>query len=305
LNPQSDKKSLMVGQTLGPVRFIPGKNRGRYPYCNSVYIEEAGILIDPASDRRTLTELRDAKLVKEIWLSHWHEDHFRDLDLFEEVPFRISERDLPPLTGIETFLDWYAMANPEYRAFWTTLIKDQFHYRSRTPARFFQDREIIDLGPLTVEVLPTPGHTPGHLAFYFREPKILFMGDYDLTPFGPWYGDLYSDIDQTVASLRRLQAVPARTWLTGHETGLFTQPPGELWDSYEKVIFDRENKLVDLLASPRTLDEIVAAWIVYGRPRDPEAFFEFGERAIMKKHLEWLVKKDRIVQNGEKFQIKN
>jgi hydroxyacylglutathione hydrolase len=305
LNPQSDKKSLMVGQTLGPVRFIPGKNRGRYPYCNSVYIEEAGILIDPASDRRTLTELRDAKLVKEIWLSHWHEDHFRDLDLFEEVPFRISERDLPPLTGIETFLDWYAMTNPEYRAFWTALIKDQFHYRSRTPARFFQDREIIDLGPLTVEVLPTPGHTPGHLAFYFREPKILFMGDYDLTPFGPWYGDLYSDIDQTVASLRRLQAVPARTWLTGHETGLFTQPPGELWDSYEKVIFDRENKLVDLLASPRTLDEIVTAWIVYGRPRDPEAFFEFGERAIMKKHLEWLVKKDRIVQNGEKFQIKN
>jgi hydroxyacylglutathione hydrolase len=305
LNPQSDKKSLMVGQTLGPVRFIPGKNRGRYPYCNSVYIEEAGILIDPASDRRTLTELRDAKLVKEIWLSHWHEDHFRDLDLFEEVPFRISERDLPPLTGIETFLDWYAMTNPEYRAFWTALIKDQFHYRSRTPARFFQDREIIDLGPLTVEVLPTPGHTPGHLAFYFREPKILFMGDYDLTPFGPWYGDLYSDIDQTVASLRHLQAVPARTWLTGHETGLFTQPPGELWDSYEKVIFDRENKLVDLLASPRTLDEIVTAWIVYGRPRDPEAFFEFGERAIMKKHLEWLVKKDRIVQNGEKFQIKN
>jgi hypothetical protein len=49
----------------------------------------------------------------------------------------------------------------------------------------------------------------------------------------------------------------------------------------------------------------VTAWIVYGRPRDPEAFFEFGERAIMKKHLEWLVKKDRIVQNGEKFQIKN
>ena len=24
------------------------------------------------------------------------------------------------------------------------------------------------------------------------------MGDYDLTSFGPWYGDLYSDIDQTI-----------------------------------------------------------------------------------------------------------
>ncbi len=54
------------------------------------------------------------------------------MDLFEDVPFRISERDLPPLTGIETFLDWYAMENPEYRAFWKAMLKDQFHYR--TPA---------------------------------------------------------------------------------------------------------------------------------------------------------------------------
>jgi glyoxylase-like metal-dependent hydrolase (beta-lactamase superfamily II) len=294
----------MNNKPLGPIRVIPGKNRGRYPYCNSVYLEEAGILIDPASDRRSLQALRDSGSVREIWLSHWHEDHFRHLDLFEDLPFRISERDLPPLTGIETFLDWYAMENVEYRSFWAALVEDQFHYRVRTPGGFFQDREIIDLGPLTVEVIPTPGHTPGHLAFYFREAKILFMGDYDLTAFGPWYGDLYSDIDQTIQSLRLLKTVPAVTWLTGHETGVFSEPPARLWDDYEKVIYDREEKLLDLLAAPRTLEEIAAACIVYGRPREPRAFFEFGERAIMKKHLEWLAKKGRIVQdNHERFLI--
>ncbi|MBI5585652.1 MAG: MBL fold metallo-hydrolase [Deltaproteobacteria bacterium] len=295
----------MVGQTLGPLRFIPGKNRGRYPYCNSVYIEEAGILIDPASDRQILSELRDTHAVREIWLSHWHEDHFRHLDLFEDVPFRISERDHPPLTGIETFLDWYAMENPEYRAFWAAMVRDQFHFRARKPAGFFQDREIIDLGSLTVEVVPTPGHTPGHLAFYFRESRILFMGDYDLTPFGPWYGDLLSDIDQTIESIHRLKAIPAEIRLTGHETGLFSGSVEKLWDDYENVIYERNRKLLNLLASPKTLDEVVSAWIVYGRPREPEAFFEFGERAIMKKHLDRLVKKGRIDQNREKFQIKN
>ena len=222
----------MIGQSLGPLQFIHGENRGRYPNCNSVYIEEAGILIDPASDRKALIELRDTRTVNQIWLSHWHEDHFMHLDLFEDVPFRISERDLPPLTGIETFLDWYAMENPEYRAFWAAMIQDQFHYRPRQPARFFKDREVIDLGSLTVEVIPTPGHTPGHLAFYFQEPRILFMGDYDLTAFGPWYGDLYSDIDQTIESLQTLKTIPAHTRLTGHETGLFAETPEALWKQY-------------------------------------------------------------------------
>ena len=156
---------------------------------------------------------------------------------------------------------------------------------------------------MTVEVIPTPGHTPGHLAFYFREPKILFMGDYDLTAFGPWYGDLYSDIDQTIESINRLKNIPADTWLTGHETGLFILPPDTLWDDYEKVIYERENKLLDLLSSPKTMDEIVEAWIVYGRPREPKAFFEFGERAIMKKHLERLEKNDRVVQDGKTYSM--
>ncbi len=82
----------MIGQPVGPLRFIPGENRGRYPYCNPVYIEEAGILIDPGSDRKALIKLRDTRPVRQIWLSHWH-----------------------------------------------------------------VDGEIIDLGSLTVEVLPTPG----------------------------------------------------------------------------------------------------------------------------------------------------
>jgi hydroxyacylglutathione hydrolase len=294
----------MIGQSVGPLQFIPGENQGRYPYCNSIYIEEAGILIDPASDRKALTELRDTRGVRQVWLSHWHEDHFMHLDLFDDVPFRISERDLPPLTDIETFLDWYAMENQEYRTFWAAMLRDQFHYQPRQPSRFFQDREIIDLGSLTVEVIPTPGHTPGHLAFYFREPKILFMGDYDLTAFGPWYGDLYSGIDQTVESIHRLKTIPADTWLTGHETGMFTQAPGTLWDSYEKIIYERENKLFNLLATAKTMDEIVEACIVYDRPREPKEFFEFGERALMKKHLERLEKNGQVVHDGKYFQRK-
>ncbi len=33
------------------------------------------------------------------------------------------------------------------------------------------------LGEITVEVIETPGHTPGHVAFYLREQGMLFSGD--------------------------------------------------------------------------------------------------------------------------------
>jgi hypothetical protein len=62
---------------------------------------------------------------------------------------------------------------------------------------------------------------------------------------------------------------------------------------------ERENKLLAFLDEPKTLEEITAAWIIYGRPREPKAFFAFGERVHMIKHLEHLQKR-RIVlsENG-------
>jgi len=44
----------MEEKHFGPVWFIPGENKGKYPFCHSVYIEGECILIDPASDRNRL-----------------------------------------------------------------------------------------------------------------------------------------------------------------------------------------------------------------------------------------------------------
>ena len=109
------------------------------------------------------------------------------------------------------------------------------------------------MGALTVEVIPTPGHTPGHLAFYFREPKVLFLGDYDLTSFGPWYGDRYSNIDETIHSIKHLKKIPAATWLTGHENRILNPPRGPL-GSICRRDYQREDKLLDLLRQPKSMD---------------------------------------------------
>lgn len=294
----------MKETAIGPVRFIPGPNRGKYPHCHSVYIEDDGILIDPASARGRLREIRDREGVREVWLTHWHEDHFMHLDLFEGVPLRIHPADAPPLADMDAFLDAYAIENTTMRNEWAAIVREMFHFQERSPAAVFGENETVRLSSVTVEVISTPGHTPGHLCFFFREPGVLFLGDYDLTPFGPWYGDRDSSISDTVASIERLRRFPATTWLSCHETGLFREAPPALWDAYLEVIRKREKALTAYLKQPRTMDDIIDQWIVYRKPRQPERFYRFLEGAIMGKHLTGLMADGRVEQTGSAFVLR-
>lgn len=291
---------MTQSKQFGPVEFINGKNNGRYPYCNSIYIPDAGVIIDPSSDRNRLEEI--VPEAASVWLSHWHEDHIKYLYLFRDKPLWMHKADEPPLLSIDTFVDWYDIdenENREIADWWRQLLVEQFNFEPRGADRYLEDGEVIDLGSVTVDVIHAPGHSPGNLAFFFREPQVLFLGDNDLTNFGPWYGDRYSDIDQIIESVKRLREVPAKVWLTGHLDGVFETDPGEVWDDYLDVVQQREDKLYELLKHPKTLEEIVQAWIVYKKPREPIAEFELMEKISMKKHADRLIRQGLIqYENG-------
>lgn len=288
---------------FGAIRLIPGGNGGTYPHCNSVWIEEAGVLIDPASDRGRLEELRRLGAVKAVWLSHGHEDHFADLDLFDDCPLWVSREEAPPLESLEGLLDAYGIGEPDHRAYWRRVFEERFHFRPRSPSRFFRDGEVIDLGSETVQVIVTPGHTPGHAAFLFRKTGALFLGDYDLTPFGPWYGDAGSSIEETLRSIERLRGIDASLWIPSHGPGWIDAPPGPLWDRYGEVVHERERKLLLFLSEPRSFREIVRARIVYGKPREPAAFYDYAEGALMGKHLARLGRRG-LVRETDGFYVR-
>lgn len=293
----------MEDRQFGRISFICGENGGRYPFNHSLYIEgdAARVIIDPASNLEKLKRLQKKDGVDMVWLSHWHEDHIRYLYLFEDCPKWISARDFPPLSNVEIFLDWYGLEETPQRDYWKKEMLGTFNFQPQHKARFIEDDEKIDLGNLQVQVIATPGHTPGHLSFFFPAEEILFLGDYDLTSFGPWYGDVASSIEDTIKSIHRLKAIPAKRWITCHDTGLFEENPGDLWGSYENVIYEREARLLEFLGQPRSLQEIAAAWLIYGKPREPRDFFEFNERALMKKHLDYLVRQGRVLRDKDIF----
>jgi glyoxylase-like metal-dependent hydrolase (beta-lactamase superfamily II) len=85
-----------------------------------------------------------------------------------------------------------------------------------------KDGQIISVGNFELKVIHTPGHSPGQCCFHFKEQDVLFLADYDLTRFGPWYGDRDSSIEETIASVHLLRKIPADTWVTSHDAGIFT-----------------------------------------------------------------------------------
>jgi hydroxyacylglutathione hydrolase len=295
----------MMQQTrFGRVVFIPGQNNGRYPFCNSLFVDDkVKAIIDPASDEKVLRNLKEYPGVDAIIHSHFHEDHLTFAYLFQDSELWVPEKEAQAFSSEDVFLDWYGMSG-EFKEEWRKVLRTQFNFRERNPDRVFRHGDILEFGETRAEVVHTPGHTWGHSSFFFPGEELMFLADIDLTKFGPWYGDRVSDIDDLIASVERVKRYPAKIYITGHEQGIIEGSIDELCKRYLAVIDEREDKLRYLLKeSPRTMDEIVDARIVYKTPREPKEFFDFGEYATMKKHLERMMKKGEAVEEGGKYRI--
>ncbi|MBT8371929.1 MAG: MBL fold metallo-hydrolase, partial [Deltaproteobacteria bacterium] len=120
--------------------------------------------------------------------------------------------------------------------------------------RQLRNGECIELGGLTLETIHSPGHTPGHMAFFIPEHDLLFSGDIDLTPFGPFYGHDFADIGDFLSSIEKLKQVKAKIVVTGH-AGPFNGNTGKKFDAYEEVIFSRDRLILEKLTRSRSAED--------------------------------------------------
>jgi hydroxyacylglutathione hydrolase len=77
--------------------------------------------------------------------------------------------------------------------------------------RLLKDGDVLRVGMLGIEVIHTPGHSPGGISLYLSKQGILFSGD---TLFNRSIGrtDLpYGSFDDIMVSLKRLMALPDDT----------------------------------------------------------------------------------------------
>ena len=79
-----------------------------------------------------------------------------------------------------------------------------------------KDSEVWKFGNSSIEVMHIPGHTSGHICFFFRKEKIAFTGD---TLFSLGCGRIFEgDHKQMLSSLNKIKQLPKKTKIyCGHE----------------------------------------------------------------------------------------
>jgi glyoxylase-like metal-dependent hydrolase (beta-lactamase superfamily II) len=271
-----------------------GERGGKYPQGNSLLVRgaEETLILDPSLG--VIPRRAALPRVDRVVNSHCHEDHVAGNYLFPDAACHVHEADLPGLHSLKGFLAIFGYEGP-IGSGWQQALVEQFHYAPRPDATGFRDGHVFELGGgVRVRAVHTPGHTRGHCAFHVEPDDVLYLGDIDLSSFGPYYGDAWSDLEDFERSLVRVRGIEARHYATFHHIGVVDRPTFvERLDRYASVIGDRERRLLSFLSEPRTLEQVAEHRFVYRRT-DPVPFAAPVERRSMSQHIARLVRQGRV-----------
>jgi glyoxylase-like metal-dependent hydrolase (beta-lactamase superfamily II) len=283
---------------LGRCTALVGANGGKYPSGNSLLVtgSEGVVLIDPSI---TVTERGGApEAVDRILVSHAHEDHVAGISVFPDAKVHAHHEDVLGIRSVDGLLQVYGFDDPAYEASFCDMVRRDFTYTERPDAEGFADGDVFDLGAgLQVSVVHLAGHTRGHSGFLVEQEGVFFVGDIDLTGFGPYYGDHWSDLEDFERALARVREFDAKWYVTFHQKGVIEGRTRflEMLDAFTAVIGSREARLLEYLREPHTLDEIAEHGFVY-RPETRPDFARFVERRSMAMHVRRLLRDGGVVE---------
>jgi glyoxylase-like metal-dependent hydrolase (beta-lactamase superfamily II) len=171
---------------------------GTWEVDNNVWLvgdEKQVLVIDAAHDADAIMDAVGDRRVLGIVSTHAHDDHV------SAAP-ALSERTGAPI-----------LLHPDEHVLWRLAHPDL-----PPPENQIADGDVLRVAGTALQVVHTPGHSPGSCCLYAPDMNVLFSGD-TLFQGGPGAtGRSYSDFDQIIVSIRtRLLGLPAETVVnTGH-----------------------------------------------------------------------------------------
>ena len=169
---------------------------GTWDVENNVWIvgdDAEVVIVDAAHNADAILDVVGDRAVAAIICTHAHNDHIG-------VAGDLADATSAPL-----------LLHPDDLMLWEVVHPD------RTPSTML-DGDVIEVAGLRVEVIHTPGHSPGGVCLYVPEIGVLLSGD-TLFHGGPGAtGRSFSDFPTILDSIReRLLTLPSGTRvLTGH-----------------------------------------------------------------------------------------
>ena len=272
---------------FGPVRIYLGDKSGKYPDGNQVIVQgrDTRIAFDTPLVSRHIGD--DLDQVDLLVLGHVHEDHAVSQGRLTGARVQVHQADLAAAQswdGLARHYGYPASVLATVRA----MIERDFSWAPRPDATGYADGALWELGGgVRVRAHHLPGHTAGHCALVEESTGVAFIGDIDLTGFGPYYGDASSSLAQFQRSLERVTDIDARVWVTSHHRGVITERAAFLQavGRFAHKIDERNDKLLGYLRErPHTLEQLVARRILY--PVGFELpYVESAERRSIALHL--------------------
>jgi hydroxyacylglutathione hydrolase len=194
------------------------RNAGGIAMTNSYLVADEAtrkaVLFD-APDHTTAPLLEEAKKKNwdliGLWLTHGHFDHIAD--------HAIVTGQFPGAKILMHKLDEPKLIDPTSRFF-----QLPFAIPPRHADGYVEDGQELSIGSLKVRVIFTPGHSPGHVMYYFPDQKVLIGGDLIMMN-AVGRTDLPDSSGADLAeSIRKVMKLPMETQLlAGHGGGTILQ----------------------------------------------------------------------------------
>jgi glyoxylase-like metal-dependent hydrolase (beta-lactamase superfamily II) len=168
---------------------------------------DRGIIIDTGTGIGNLRDVveRLTDLPISVVLTHEHYDHVAAAYRWDEIVMFDNQEAIQVLKRgrDNTSLQKYVTGD----FLWKPLPKDfdpeTYAVPSMEPTSVVQDGDIIDLGGRQLEVIYTPGHSPGSMCLLDKKQRILFTGDHFFP--GPLYAHARDvNIEDYIASNEKL-----------------------------------------------------------------------------------------------------
>lgn len=289
---------------FGQVAIYLGEKNGKYPDGNQVVVRgsDTKVIFDtPLVANRLQKELAGTDMVI---LGHVHEDHTAGVHLLPESLVLAHEADVDAIRSMDGLLKHYGMP-PEPSGKMVPFVTEEFFFQPRPDAQGYPAEESWDVGRGTITALHTPGHTGGHCALLVEPEGVLFIGDIDLSSFGPYYGDACSSLQDFRRSIDRLTEIEAKVWVTSHHKGVITERETFLamLGAFRAKIDEREADILRVIGEgPKTLAELVAHRFVYPRWYDG-LWAESCEVYTITRHLEEMLGAGTVLEEGGVYRL--
>ncbi|HTY53791.1 MAG TPA: MBL fold metallo-hydrolase, partial [Candidatus Binataceae bacterium] len=252
--------------------------------------------------------------------THYHVDHFGASAVIQErsgAKVYLNELELERVNRVLRFTKLSPMEIPEARAFFIRhgFPVDRFapegmrpawmgsdQYKPSTkPDAFIRDSDVIPIGDRKLEVVWTPGHSPGHCVIYLRDEKVMIVGDHLLPKITPHVG-LYPEsplnpLGDFLASQRKVQRFDVELVLPAHG-GVYHDHRHRANQLIEHHQY-RESEMLDLVKNrPMTAFEVAEQ--VFGGEERP-VFHVMAATFETLAHLEYahIEGRARKVERGE------